>query len=115
MDDPDSNMMTAKYYELDEISDLLSSTSPNRSFFHLNISSLTFPFDELLVLTAENKLNFDFLGISKTFLNLHRNSLNPISMPGYNIKHTPTESGNGGTLLYIKQGINYRLRKYLQI
>ena len=34
MDDPDSKMMTAKYYELDEISDLLSSTSPNRSFFH---------------------------------------------------------------------------------
>ena len=28
MDDPDSKMMTAKYYKLDEISDLLSSTSP---------------------------------------------------------------------------------------
>ena len=115
MDDPDSKMMTAKYYELDEISDLLSSTSPNRSFFHLNISSLTFHFDELLVLTAENKLNFDFLGISETRLKLNRNSLNPISMPGYNIEHTPTESSNGGTLLYIKQGINYKLRKDLQI
>ena len=29
-------------------------------------------------------------------------------MPGYNIEHTPTESSNGGTLLYIKQGINYK-------
>ena len=29
MDDPDSKMMTANYYELDEISDLLSSTFPN--------------------------------------------------------------------------------------
>ena len=36
-------------------------------------------------------------------------------MPGYNIEHTPTESSNGGTLLYIKQGINYKLRKDLQI
>ena len=36
-------------------------------------------------------------------------------MLGYNIKHTPTESSNGGTLLYIKQGINYKLRKDLQI
>ena len=116
MDDPDSKMMTAKYYELDEISDLLSSTSPNRSFFHLNISSFTFHFDELLlVLTAEIKLNFDFLGISETGLKLNRNSLNPISMPGYNIEHTPTESSNGGTLLYIKQGINYKIRKDLQI
>ena len=107
MDDPDSKMMTAKYYELDEISDLLSSTSPNRSFFHLNISSLIFHFDELLVSTAENKLNFDFLGISETRLKLNRNSLNPISMPGYNIEHTLTESSNGG--------INYKLRKGLQI
>ena len=28
MDDPDSKLMAAKYYKLDEISDLLSSTSP---------------------------------------------------------------------------------------
>ena len=98
MDEPDSKMMTPKYYELDKISVLLSSTSLNRSFFHLNISSLTFHFDELLVLMVEKKLNFDFLGISETRLKLNRNSLNPISMPGYNIKHTPTESGNGGTL-----------------
>ena len=36
-------------------------------------------------------------------------------MPGYNIEHTPTESSNSGTLLCIKQGINYKLRKHLQI
>ena len=36
-------------------------------------------------------------------------------MPGYNIEHTPTESSNGRTLLYIKQGINYKLQKDLQI
>ena len=64
---------------------------------------------------AENKLNFDFLGISETCLKLNRNSLNPTSIPGYNIEHTPTESSNGGTLLYIKQGINYKLRKGLHI
>ena len=92
MDDPDSEMMTAKYYEPDEIPFLLLGTSPDRSFFHLNISSLTFHFEELIiVLMAENKLNLDFLGISETRLKLNRNSLNPISMPGYNIEHTPTE------------------------
>ena len=36
-------------------------------------------------------------------------------MPGYNIEHTATESSNYGTLLYIKQGINYKLRKDLQV
>ena len=59
MDDPDSEMMTAKYYEPDEIPFLLSGMSPNRSFFHLIISSLTLHFEELIVLIAENKLNFE--------------------------------------------------------
>ena len=89
MDDYDSEMMTAKYYEPDEIPFLLSGRSPNRSFFHLNISSLIFHYEELILLMAENKLNFDFLGISETCLKLNRNSLNPISLPGYNIEHTP--------------------------
>ena len=115
MDDPDWEMMTTKYYEPDEISILLSGMPPNRSFFHLNISSFTFCFDELLVLMAENKLIFNFLGIFETHLKLNRNSFNPISMPSYNIEYTPTESSNSGTLLYIKQGINYKIRKDSQI
>ena len=68
MDDPDSEMMTARYYELDEISVLLSSTSPNTSFFHLNISSLTIHLGELLILMPKNKLYFDFLGFSELVL-----------------------------------------------
>ena len=69
-------------------------------FFHLNISSLSFHFDELTALLAENKINLDFLGFSETRVRLNRNSLNPISMPSYNYKHTPTESS--------KQGINLK-------
>ena len=57
-------MMTEKYYEPDEISLLLSGTSLNKSFFHLYGSSFTLHFDELILLMNENKLNFDFLGIS---------------------------------------------------
>ena len=34
---------------------------------------------------------------------------------GYNIEYTPTEFNNGGTLLYVKKGINYKLRKDPQI
>ena len=115
IDDPDSEMMTAKYHEPDKIPFLLLGTSTNRSFSHLNISSLTFHFEELIVLMAENKLNFDFLGISEIRFKLNKNSLNSISMSRHNIEHTPTESSKSGTLLYIKQGINYKLRKDLQI
>ena len=84
--------------------------------FPFKYFSLTFHFHELLdILRAENKLNFDFLGISETRLKLNRNSLNSISMSGYDIEHTPTESSNGGILLYIKQEINYKLRKDLKL
>ena len=68
MDDPDTEMITAKCYEPDEISVLLSSTSPNTSFFHLNISSLTIHLGELLILMPKNKLYFDFLGFSELVL-----------------------------------------------
>ena len=116
MGDGDSKMMAAKYYEPDEISFLLSGTYPSRSFFfHLIIFCLTFHLYELIVLMAQCKLNFHFLVISETRLKLIRSSLNHISMPGYNTEHTATESSNFGTLLYIKQGINYKLRKDLQI
>ena len=111
MGDPDPDMMTAKYYKPDKISFLLSGMSLNRSFFHLNTSSLTFHFGEWIALMTESKLNYDFLGIFETRVKLNRNSLNPISISGYNIEHTPTESSHGGTLLYIKQEIDCKLRK----
>ena len=70
MDDPDFEMMTAKYYETDEISFFTFRDVLQQIFFSLlNISSLTFHFDKLIALImAENKLNFDFLGISETLL-----------------------------------------------
>ena len=64
---------------------------------------------------TENKINLDFLGILKTYVKLNRNCLKTISMSSYNIEHTLTESSNGGTLLYSKRRITYKLRKYLQI
>ena len=34
-------------------------------------------------------------------------------MKGYNIEHTPTESSAGGTLIYIRDNLNYKVRKDL--
>ena len=48
-------------------------------------------------------MHFDFL------------DLNPTTVPGYNIEYTPAECDNGGTLLYIKKGINNKLQKDFQI
>ena len=48
------------------------------SFFHLNVSSLPFHFEELSILITEHNLNFDFLGISESRLELNQNPLNTI-------------------------------------
>ena len=115
MDDPESEMLSSKYYEPNEMTILLKNTNKHFSFFHLNISSLPFHFEELSTLIKEHNLNFDFLGISEYCLKLNQNPLTSVQLPGYNIEYTPTECNNGGTLLYVKKGINCKLRKDLQI
>ena len=107
MDDPESEILSSKYYEPNEMTTLLKNTNKHFSFFHLNISSLPFHFEELSTLIKEHNLNFDFLGISEYCLKLNQNPLTSVQLPGYNIEYTPTECNNGGTLLYVKKGINY--------
>ena len=109
MDDPESEMLSSKYYEPNEMVTLFKNTKKHISFFHLNISSLPFHFEELSTLITEHNLNFDFLGISGSRLKLNQNPLTSIQLPGYNIEYTTTECNNGGTLLYIKKGVNYNL------
>ena len=76
------------------------------TFFHLNIFFLPFP---------ERKLRFGFIGITESCLKLSKNpNINSIQLPGYNTEFKLTESSNGWKLLYIKKGINYKLRKGLQ-
>ena len=113
IDDPESKMLSSKYYEPNEMTALFKNTNKHFSFFHLNISSLPFYFEELSTLTSEHNLNFDFLGISESRLN--QNPLTSVKLPGYNIEYTPAECNNEGTLLYVKKGVNYKLQKDLQI
>ena len=48
-------------------------------------------------------------------MKLKKNPLTSFELPGYNIKYTPTKCNNLGMFLYVKKGINYKLRKHLQI
>ena len=115
MDDLESEMLSSKYYEPNETTTLFKNINKHYSFFHLNISSLPFHFEELSTLISEHNLNFDFLGISESCLKLNQNPLTEVQLPGYNIEYTPTECNNGGTLLYVKKGTNYKIQKDLQI
>ena len=83
--------------------------------FHLKINFLSFHSDELESLISKSKNDFQIIGISETRLKKTQETSTNIHLENYNIVHAPTESANGGLLLYIKKAINYKLRPDLMI
>ena len=67
---------------------------------HLNISSLSYHQQELYNLLSSIKTKPIIKGISESRLQINKQPIN-ISLPNYVYEHTPTESGKGGTLLYL--------------
>ena len=76
-----------------------------------NISSLSYHQLELYNLLSNLKIRPNITRISETRLQRGTN----ISLPNYVYEHTPTESGKGGTLLYIDKNIKYKLRNDLNV
>ena len=85
------------------------------NFFHMNISSLTYNFDQLHILLSEININFDLIGVTESRLKKGGTRPTNIDIKGYTFEHTPTEASCGGSLLYIKNTLKYICRKGLQI
>ena len=83
--------------------------------FHFNINSLQYHFDELQTFLSNRPIDFQILGISESRLKTDIPATTNIQLPGFNTEHMPTKSANGGTLRYIKDTINYKLRPYLNV
>ena len=81
----------------------------------MNILSLPFHFDELYALLSESNHSPDIIVISESHLKSSTQSIVKINLENYCVENTPTESSNGGTLLYIKNDISYKLRNDLKI
>ena len=82
---------------------------------HLNISSLSYYHLEIYNLLSNLKIKPNIIGISETSLQKGKQPITNISLPNYVYEHTPTESGKGGTLLYIDKNIKYKLHNDLNI
>ena len=71
---------------------------------------------ESLISKSKNYFQiFQIIGISETRLNKTQKTTTNIQLENFNIEHVPTESGNGGVLLYIKKAVSYKLRPHLMI
>ena len=109
--------MSCKYYNNKQLNELIpdQNNSKGLSLLYLNISALPFHIDEFTNLLSELYSNFKIIGITETRLTTKKDSVNSIELPNYNIEHTPTESDEGGALLYISKEINYKTRDDLKI
>ena len=72
----------------------------------MNISSLSYNFDQLHTLLSEINISFDVIGITETRLKKQTLRTTNIDINGYNLEHTPTEASYGGSLLYVKSKLN---------
>jgi len=82
---------------------------------HLNISSLANHIGDLKNFIGLSKHKFNIICITESRLQKNSSSTVNIEIPGYTIEHTPTNSRAGGTLIYISNDINYKLRNDLKI
>ena len=105
-----------RFYTPDEFNTALKSCNLASQMLcmHLNISSLSYHHLELYNLLSTLKIKPNIIGISETRLQKGKPITN-ISLPNYVYEHTATESGKGGTLLYIDKNIKYKLRNDLNI
>ena len=107
---------SSTYFCIKEFNDTFDSKIFNGlNLFRLNISSLTYNFDQLHTLLAGLDIKFNVLGITKTRLKLNSMPTNTFELEGYIIEHTPTKSSCGGALLYIDHHINYKVCKDLKM
>ena len=81
----------------------------------LNISPLSYHHLELYNLISSLKIKPNIIGTSETRLQKGKEPITNISLKNYVYEHIPTESGKGGTLLYIDKRIKYKLSKDLNI
>ena len=113
-DDPE-NTPSSKYYTPDGFNKNITFSNKDFLLLHLNISSLSFHYEELHNFLVNMPTKPSIFGISESRLKKNNPSLINISLPGYNIEHTDTESASGGTLLYISKSLNYIIRQDLNL
>ena len=96
-----------KFYIPDEFNNAMKSLNlaSQLFFMHLNISSLSYYHLELFNLLSNLKIKPNIIGISETRLQRGKQPITNISLQNYVDEHTPTESGKGGTILYIDKNI----------
>ena len=98
------------YYDIKSILDSKFKTKDHFSIFHLNIASLSKHKSDLETLLTILNFNFDVITITETKIEASKQPIFEITLRNYNLFHTTTESTSGGTLIYVSDKLNSKIR-----
>ena len=91
--DPENeNTNFCNFYDVKKFTKSKFNSDSNFSILHLNIASLQFHFDDLIILLQLLDHPFDIIAISETKIQKGTCLIKDINIPNYNYLHTPTES-----------------------
>ena len=104
------------YQSIDKFNVTFKSNSfDGTNLLYLNISSLSYNYEQLHTLLADTGINFTIIGITETRLKTGQKALNNIDVEKYVIEHTTTDASCGRALLYIMCIVVYWVRNELKI
>ena len=83
----------------------------NSIHIHLNISSISYHNDDLVLLITNCKTKPSVTGISESRMRTDGSPLSNINIDNYIYEYTSTKSSKGGTLLYTDKSLKCKLKK----
>ena len=98
-------------YTLKKLNHLFSKNGNESLCTHLNILSLPYRHEKPHSLISNLKVQTKMTAISERRLKRGKYTISRIDSKNYTFEYTATEASKGGTLLYIANGIRYKLRK----
>ena len=101
------------YYTHDEFNKYIKNDTCNYSFLHLNCRSIRKFFDKFQLMLNELDIKFDFIAISKTWLN-NNDEINCYALHGYSMEYIHRNNQkDGGVLIYVNNKYSFtKLSKF---
>ncbi len=95
------DLVNSKYHTVEEFQKL--DIADDFNIFHSNVNGIESKFDSLHTLLCGTKSSMDAIAITESSECEDHSFLSNVSMEGYKLYNTPTESPKGGVVLYLKE------------
>ena len=106
MNDVNINLMPnidCNYYSVDHLYTLLERNQKYFNILHANVCGLETNYDNLYSFLSEAPTDFDVINITETSQNVNENVKRNVTIEGYELYSTPSNTNMGGTSIYVKR------------